>query len=271
MRRLNPIILDVLYRVGAYPFDDIQLRESDGRPANVWVITKTPLPVFIAIHGNGTSVSALIAELHRLQKSLSKHHGLSPNGEWAYWITAHCENTHSRIVNREMQRMDSGEVAVGLNSYAFIPWFDPPEEAEPVYVPGAVFSTELLPASELEMDDEGLYTSRDWEDALDDPDSMDRDFAKSLGLDIDEHGGGSVATSFDDDMPEFEQDEFEQEEEEVPGLVSDRSDQADSGELASLDDHDPRHDPRHDPDHDDTEEDPDQDAEIEAAHGEEDP
>jgi hypothetical protein len=218
MRKLNPILLDVLYRVGAYPFDDIQLDPNDGRPANVWVITKTPLPVFIAIHGNGTSVNALVAELHRLQRSLSKHHGIEPSGCWSWWIVAHCENTHSRIISREMRDMDSKEIAVGMNSYAFIPWFDPPEDAVSVYEPGSGFTTELLPASELEMDDEGLYTSRDWEDAIEDPDAMEAGFAKSLGLDIEEHGG---STSFDNDVPVFdeeEDDDFSEEESEDAGL-----------------------------------------------------
>lgn len=252
MRRLNPILLDVLYRVGAYPFDDIQLEPNDSRPANVWVITKTPLPVFIAIHGNGTSVSALVAELHRIQKSLDKHHGIEPSGCWAWWIVAHCENTHSRIISREMRDMNPKEIAVGLNSYAFIPWFDPPDDADSIYEPGAKFSTELLPASELEMDDEGLYTSRDWEDAIEDPDAMDARFAKSLGLDIEEHGDGA---SFDNDIPVFDEDEdgelgFDGADDGDEGDEGDEGSEEDSEESDIDSDHDPDHDLDHDPESD---------------------
>ena len=208
MRKLNPILLDVLYRAGAYPFDEVDLGDGSARPSSVWVLPKCPLPVFLAIRGNGTSTAALIAELHRLHRSFQVHHGKVPEGAlWGYMIVAHCENTHSRIVSREMREFEPEEIAVGLNAYAFIPWFDPPKEAEAAYSAGE-FTVELLPPSELEQDDEGLYTSRDWEDAVNAPDALEASFARSLGLDSladvgasddDDDDGSFDAPDFDDD------------------------------------------------------------------------
>ena len=224
MRKLNPVLLDVLYRVGAYPFDELEIDESHAKPASVWVLPKGPLPVFLAILGNGTSTAAVIAELHRLAHSFSFHHGKVPDSSWGYLIVAHCENTHSRIVSREMREFEPEEIAVGMNSYAFIPWFDPPDEAKPAY-DGDTFSTALLPASELEQDDQGLYTSRDWEDLADAPESLEKSFAASLGLDI-----GNVPTDEDEeDEDPFDYDEDEDEDEDDEAEDTDDEDE-DEGE-----------------------------------------
>jgi hypothetical protein len=183
MRKLNPILLDVLYRAGCYPFDDIDLDDGNGRPASVWVMPKGPLPLFIAIRGNGTSAAALIAELHRIHGAFKVHHGNVPQGQgWGYLVTVQCENTHSRVIGREMRQFEPEEIAVGLNAYAFIPWFNPPSDYDDVYESDD-FVVDMLPPSELEQDDDGLYTSREWEDAADSPESLEASFARSLGLD----------------------------------------------------------------------------------------
>jgi hypothetical protein len=129
MRKPNPILLDILVRAGAYPFDDFDV---DGHESGVWVIPnlKSDLLLVIAIVNNGTIVDPLVRELRRIAQSTLLHHGFAaplqnPTYRWTYQVTYQCTETIGRVLDRDIRIRSEEELALMLNSYAFIPWFEP--------------------------------------------------------------------------------------------------------------------------------------------------
>jgi hypothetical protein len=131
MRKPNPILLDILMRAGAYPFDDFEVQ---GQDAGVWIIPQlgSDLLLVVAIIHNGTVVDPLVRELRRIAQSTLCHHGYDTPREnnayrWTYQILYQCTETVGRVLDRDIRIRTEQELAVMLNSYAFIPWFLPDE------------------------------------------------------------------------------------------------------------------------------------------------
>lgn len=155
MDRPNPYILDVLYRAGAFPFDDFSL--ADGGVASVWVIPKTPgLPLVLTIRGNGVSTVALVKELHRLASAYEIHHGAPPiekdaDGTTLHWhlqVEIQCTGTVSRVLGRQVVSRTPSEVALMNDAWMFVSWFTPysdPRYASCYPKSGREFDAKFLP------------------------------------------------------------------------------------------------------------------------------
>ena len=178
MEKPNPYLLDVLYRAGAFPFDDFAM--EDGGSASIWVLPRTlNWPVVIAIRGNGVSTVAVIKELHRMAQAFSVHHAApdlttlstGERTEWTYQIEFHCSGTVSRVLDRTIISRSPEELSGMLNAWIFVPWFQPwsdPKYTASYPVGGKVFDGyELPPLDSSEVDGDTHY---EW-DKLPSPDT----------------------------------------------------------------------------------------------------
>lgn len=137
MKRPNSHLLDVLYRAGAYPFDDLPYATEGGDKvhASTWVIPgHGSVPILLLILGNGQSTGALEKELERLARLLRISHGIEPQSTgrregliWTYEVTIMCESRSSRVVQRKMREHDLARYDAFLWSHLSISWFDPPK------------------------------------------------------------------------------------------------------------------------------------------------
>jgi len=210
-------LLDVLYRAGAYPFDDFTM--DDGAGASIWVIPRTlNWPVVLAIRGNGVSTVALIRELHRMSQAFQAHHGAEATTtmstgermEWTYQIEFHCEGTFSRVLGRTIIPREPEELSGMMNCWIFVPWFQPWDDPRYTasYPPGGkVFDGAELPP--LGAEDTDTDTHYEW-DNLPAPDT-----GAEFELPLPPEAAEAFSVPFEGT---FSSDEFDDDDDGIPDL-----------------------------------------------------
>jgi hypothetical protein len=230
VRKPNPVLLDILYRASAYPFDDFGV--EDGQNVGVWVIphTYTNMPLVLCLRNNGTYVDPLIQELQRFAAKSQRDHGRfaqqsrtlmgrkeASAGEqvWTYEIMYLCTDTLGRVTQREIKPRTYEEVVLMCASYVFIPWFNPPPEYYP-NDPGEqrtfFFSGQHLPMLTHDVD-------------TGDPLDLDTPFPWARTDD-----GGLEALDEEFELPDDEEEDEDEDEEEDGEDEEDEEDESDPSE-----------------------------------------
>ena len=129
----SPTLLDVLYRIGAYPLPDV-VDEFD----MVWLAWwfRTPLcPVVLQIRETGSQVQGLIAELLALSDRIDALNGVELPAQTATSDTINVilyqfevGPRQAILIDREVTSMELGLTAQLQLSALITPWFVPPRD-----------------------------------------------------------------------------------------------------------------------------------------------
>ena len=195
MRRPSPEILDLMYRAGAFPLDDLDVQEVVRHPtpvlASVWYIpTKTIPAIFFIMGGGSGDLSAMIYELRHLADctevlSLTKTHSesaLKPVISYHYFFMVN--HVDARVYSKTVEPM-TAELLALMHASPLHPWFDPLAAHRDMYASGFVNSSNL-PRLQYEYMDALEYLGDPERPIMPNPPSAaePRDFPGSENIDI---------------------------------------------------------------------------------------
>jgi len=164
MKCPSPELLDLFYRCGAFPIDDLDVRATVHHTSSVfastwYVPTRTIPAIFFVMGGGSGDLSALIYELRRLAV-VTEYTANAMN--WpaskrvinrgiCYHYLVQVTHIDSRIYNKSVEEWDDG-ITPMLHAAALHTWFNPMTEYDKVYEKGYI-SIENLPASNMSDED----------------------------------------------------------------------------------------------------------------------
>jgi hypothetical protein len=168
MRRPSPEILDIFYRSGGYPIDDLDVRDvvqhTSSVYASTWFVPTRTIPAVFFIMGGGSGdLSALIYELRRLAEitaltasalNWSEHSRTLARGLcYHYYILV----THldARVHSKSIEVWDEALTPL-VHASVLHPWFQPSERYEDVYRVGYIQPINL-PIVDFDMTEEASF------------------------------------------------------------------------------------------------------------------
>jgi hypothetical protein len=168
MRRPSPEVLDLFYRSGGYPIDDLDVRDSVQHTSSViastWFVPTRTIPAVFFIMGGGSGdLSALIYELRRLAEITSimaaalnwpeQNRTLARGLCYHYYIQV----THldSRVYSKAIEPWDDALTPL-VHASVLHPWFQPVDRYEDVYRVGYIQSINL-PIVEFDTSEEAEF------------------------------------------------------------------------------------------------------------------
>jgi hypothetical protein len=172
MRKPSPELLDLFYRSGAFPIDDLDVRDYVGHTsavmASTWFVPTQTIPAIFFVMGGGSGdLSALIHELRRLAvvtgmttTALSlpiERRGGKQSLCYHYFVQV--THVDARVYAKSVEEWDEALTPL-LHTSVLHPWFRPQEEYAEVYKTGYVSVTNLP---------ETDFADRDAADYLGDP------------------------------------------------------------------------------------------------------
>ena len=155
MKRPSPEILDLFYRCGGYPIDDLDVRnfvQHDSTVfASTWFVPTRTIPAIFFVMGGGSGdLSAMIYEMKRQAEVTSltanamnwpEHKRTIARGLcYHYYIMV----THldSRVYSKSIETWDEALTPL-LHASVLHPWFEPTENYEEVYKVGYIQAKNL--------------------------------------------------------------------------------------------------------------------------------
>lgn len=166
MKRPSPEVLDLLYRAGAFPIDDLNVQEAVRHTSEViastWLVPTQTIPAIFFLMGGGSGdLSALIFELRRLAEitalTATAFNRKPLTRPLCYHYFVQITHLDARIYSKSIEPWDDALTPL-LHTAPLHPWFQPLEEYAKVYATGHL-TVDHLP-----------YCAAPQEDYLGDPD-----------------------------------------------------------------------------------------------------
>lgn len=162
MRQPSPELLDLFYRSGAFPIDDLDVRDfvqhTSSVYASTWFVPTRTIPaVFFVMGGGSGDLSALIHELRRLAEiteataaalSLSLERR-SVKQTLCYHYFVQVTHIDSRVYAKSVEEWDDALTPL-LHASTLHPWFRPFESYSETYKVGYVVANNL-PAVDFDL------------------------------------------------------------------------------------------------------------------------
>ena len=164
MKCPSPELLDLFYRSGAFPIDDLDIRGSVHHTSSVfastWYVPTRTIPAIFFIMGGGSGdLSALIYELRRIavvtDYTANALNWPTPkrviNRGFCYHYIIQVTHIDSRVYSKTVEEWDDNIVPM-LHASPLHTWFNPMTDYEKIYEKGYI-SIENLPASNMSDED----------------------------------------------------------------------------------------------------------------------
>lgn len=148
MKRPSPELLDLLYRAGAFPIDDLNVQEAVRHTSEViastWLVPTQTIPAIFFVMGGGSGdLSALIFELRRLAEITAltasalnwKPENRSLARPLCYHYFVQVTHLDARIYSKSIEPWDDALTPL-LHTAPLHPWFQPLEQYAQVYATG---------------------------------------------------------------------------------------------------------------------------------------
>jgi hypothetical protein len=146
------------------------------------------------------------------------HHGYeaplqNQTYRWTYQVTYQCTETVGRVLDRDIRIRSEEELALMLNSYAFIPWFEPDD----TYHGTKVFDGENLPELIVRSVEEAAEQTYSPDGSRPFRSPWDQDRADATQADLDNEFGIPSSISYEElrrvgGAPDFGFEQFDEEE-----------------------------------------------------------
>lgn len=164
MKRPSPELLDLLYRAGAYPIDDLNVQDAVKHTSEViastWLVPTTTIPAILFIMGGGSGdLSALIFELRRLAEITAltavalnwKPESRSLARPLCYHYFVQVTHLDARIYSKSIEPWDEALTPL-LHTAPLHTWFQPTADYAQVYAAGYLRVDNLPLCAEPEDD-----------------------------------------------------------------------------------------------------------------------
>lgn len=148
MKRPSPELLDLLYRAGAFPIDDLNVQDAVKHTSEVvastWLVPTQTIPAIFFIMGGGSGdLSALIFELRRLAEITTltatalnwKPESRTLARPLCYHYFVQVTHLDARIYSKSIEAWDEALTPL-LHTAPLHPWFQPLEQYAQVYTTG---------------------------------------------------------------------------------------------------------------------------------------